>query len=139
VKVVDASHMDKDEIQKYSDDMAAFLDVLNGTKKEEQEIGNVVYHPETLMAIGAVTGQKKYIKMAEEFGKDKFEKGVTDMDMLDYVEEKEREKGIRTTISILLDLDTEYTVILKQLEMKYQLSSEKAERYLKEGIKENAK
>lgn len=48
--------------------------------------------------------------------------------------EEEREEGIQIMVSTLLELDTEYNVILNKLETKYQLSPEKAEGYIEKGI-----
>lgn len=48
---------------------------------------------------------------------------------------EERLESIFTTISILLELNTEHSTIIEKLESKYQLSEENAKKYINQVIK----
>ncbi len=48
---------------------------------------------------------------------------------------EEQLESIFTTISILLELNTEHSTIIEKLESKYQLSEENAKKYINQVIK----
>lgn len=120
MNLIDARHVDDDEVNKFSGDLKAFLLLLRERIDREKLSRVVAMHRETWYALSAIKNDKRYVEYIDNIPKE--ELGGVNMDAaLDYLiaEEKERGKEIGVArvnrLGVLLTEAGRVTDFLKSL------------------------
>lgn len=93
INLIDARHMGDEEIERFQDDLKAFLIMLKERYDEEKLKSVVARHRETWYALSKIKNDKRYAEYIDSVSDEELSGGVNMDATLDYIEARGKIKG----------------------------------------------